>query len=87
MAAAVEDTGGDGKVTSSEDVRQGNENDIGAGSWGASVKVLSREEDDGGALHESKTAVIRDTHNSRFWAVCDRKLYRAVCVALFSSPG
>jgi len=95
MAAAAEETGGGRKAAAAGGGGDGNKSGNGAVWRGAGGRVLSMailspddaDEDDDGTPHESKTAVIKDTHNKRFWAVGARKLYRAVCVARSSSPG
>lgn len=94
MAAAAEDACRGRKAAAAGGVGEGNKSGVGAGGRGAGGKVLSmgtlspdEKEDDGGTLHESKTAVINDTHSKRFWAVGARKLYLAMCVVRSSSPG
>jgi hypothetical protein len=94
MAAAAEDGGGGRKAAAAGGGGDGSRSGVGAEWRAAGGKDLSmgtlcsvEEEDDGGTLQESKTAVINETHNKRFWAVGARKLYRAVCVVRSSSPG
>jgi hypothetical protein len=94
MAAAAEDGGGGRKAAAAGGGGDGSRSGVGALWRRAGGKVLSigtlssdEEEEDGGVLQESKTAVISETHSKRFWAMGARKLYRAVCVARSSSPG